>query len=51
MSDFDFSSNAIQASGIGRKDIRNALLYGSGLVNQSEFKTDDYNKIMSFKIQ
>ena len=49
VNNFDFSNNAIQASGIGRKDIRNTLLYASGLINEEDMKPDDFDKIMSFR--
>ncbi|MCB9310863.1 MAG: DGQHR domain-containing protein [Lewinellaceae bacterium] len=45
---YDFSSSSIQASGIGRKDIRNALLLSSGLIDESFLKPEDLNKIKEF---
>ena len=42
---FDFSKSVIQASGIGRKDIRNALLLGAGLITEESLRADDLNRI------
>jgi DNA phosphorothioation-associated DGQHR protein 1 len=47
---FDFSKNTIQASGIGRKDIRDALLYSAGLIDESKLSTDALDKIKSLMI-
>lgn len=46
---YDFSSNVIQASGIGRKDIRNALLLASGIVTKETFSVDDLRKFEALK--
>ena len=45
---YDFSSSSVQASGIGRKDIRNALLLSSGLINEDILTDNDNNKIKDF---
>ncbi|CCG53719.1 Putative DNA sulphur modification protein [Flavobacterium indicum GPTSA100-9 = DSM 17447] len=45
---FDFSSSSVQASGIGRKDIRNALLLSSGIINEDMLTDNDNNKIKDF---
>lgn len=45
---YNFSSTSIQASGIGRKDIRNALLLSSGLIGESFLKKEDLEKIREF---
>lgn len=45
---YNFSSSSIQASGIGRKDIRNALLLSSGIIQESFLKPDDLIKIKEF---
>lgn len=45
---YNFSSSSIQASGIGRKDIRNALLLSSGLIQESFLKEEDLLKINEF---
>lgn len=45
---YNFSSSSIQASGIGRKDIRNALLLSSGLIEESFLKEEDLIKINEF---
>jgi DNA phosphorothioation-associated DGQHR protein 1 len=42
---FDFSNTVIQASGIGRKDIRNALLLGAGIISEVDLNVDDLKKI------
>ncbi len=42
---YDFTSSSIQASGIGRGDIRNALLLSSGLINLKDLKEDQLKKI------
>lgn len=42
---FDFSNTIIQASGIGRKDIRNALLLGGGIISEDDLSEDDLQKI------
>lgn len=42
---FDFSDSVIQASGIGRKDIRNALLLGGGIISESDLRQDELEKI------
>lgn len=46
---YDFSSSLVQASGIGRKDIRNAILYSSGLINENVLKQEDFEKIKGFE--
>lgn len=46
---YDFSNPAIQASGIGRKDIRNALLLAAGITSEADLKPDDIKKINSLK--
>ena len=46
---FDFSKNTIQASGIGRKDIRDALLYSAGLLDESNLSAEALDKIKSLK--
>lgn len=48
-SQYDFSSSSIQASGIGKKDIRNALLLSSGIITEDFLKASDLQKIMEFK--
>lgn len=42
---FDFSNTVIQASGIGRKDIRNALLVGANIISESDLNQSDCKKI------
>ncbi len=42
---FDFSKTVIQASGIGRRDIRNALLVGANIISESDLNVDDLKKI------
>jgi DNA phosphorothioation-associated DGQHR protein 1 len=49
-SEFDFSKNTIQASGIGRKDIRDALLYSAGLIDESKLSIEALDKIKSLLI-
>ncbi|KRT17775.1 hypothetical protein ASU31_00305 [Pedobacter ginsenosidimutans] len=46
---YDFSSSAVQASGIGRKDIRNAILLTMEIINQDILTENDLNKINDFK--
>ncbi len=46
---FDFSNTVIQASGIGRKDIRNALLVGANILSESDLNEDDLKKINDLK--
>jgi hypothetical protein len=46
---FDFSDSVIQASGIGRKDIRNALLLGAGIILETDLRPDDLEKIKKLK--
>ncbi|WP_293952395.1 MULTISPECIES: DNA phosphorothioation-associated DGQHR protein 1 [unclassified Sphingobacterium] len=46
---YDFSSSTVQASGIGRKDIRNAILYSTGLISDDALKTEDLRKIKEFE--
>jgi DNA phosphorothioation-associated DGQHR protein 1 len=47
---YDFSNSSVQASGIGRKDIRNTLLLSSGLISENILKPEDLKKINEFKI-
>lgn len=47
--EYDFSNDSIQASGIGRRDIRNILLYSAGLISTSDLKNDDLRKIKSIQ--
>lgn len=46
---YDFSSPSIQASGIGKKDIRNALLLSAEIINGKNLIPQDLDKIMGFK--
>lgn len=46
---YDFSSSGFQASGIGRKDIRNTLLLASGIISENFLKEEDIKKINEFK--
>lgn len=46
---FNFSHNVIQASGIGRKDIRNALLLGAGIISEATLTPEDLKKISDLK--
>ncbi|SKB62693.1 DNA phosphorothioation-associated DGQHR protein 1 [Parapedobacter luteus] len=46
---YDFSSSSVQASGIGRRDIRNAILYSTGLVDEKPLKPEDLKKIKDFE--
>ncbi|WCT13480.1 DGQHR domain-containing protein [Mucilaginibacter jinjuensis] len=46
---YDFSKNTIQASGIGRKNIRDALLYSAGLLEVTKLSVDTLDKIKSLK--
>jgi len=47
---YDFSSSAVQASGIGRKDIRNAILLAMGIIDEDILNESDLKKINEFKI-
>lgn len=47
--DYDFSSSAVQASGIGRKDIRNTLLLSSKIITGDMLNENDFEKINEFK--
>ncbi|SIT81967.1 DNA phosphorothioation-associated DGQHR protein 1 [Pontibacter indicus] len=47
--DYDFTKDTIQASGIGRKDIRNALLYAGGLISNKDLKSSDLDKVLALK--
>jgi DNA phosphorothioation-associated DGQHR protein 1 len=47
---FDFSNTIIQASGIGRKDIRNVLLLGANIISETDLNADDLKKIEKLKI-
>lgn len=42
---YDFSNPTLQASGIGRKDIRNALLMSSGVISREVLKAEDIEKV------
>jgi DNA phosphorothioation-associated DGQHR protein 1 len=46
---FDFSNSVIQASGIGRKDIRNALYLGGDLISESDLNSADLMKINALR--
>lgn len=46
---YDFSSSAVQASGIGRKDIRNAILVSTRIIDENILTESDLNKINEFK--
>lgn len=46
---YDFSNPTLQASGIGRKDIRNALLLASGVISKEILKDEDFEKVEGLK--